>query len=272
MSSILPAAASPALTPRCNIRGMDRLAGKAAIITGGEGSIGMATARAFAAEGASVFLAGISEAGLAAGAAELGSLAGWKVTDVTDSAQVKAAVDAAVGRFGRLDVVVANAGIKGATGPIADYPEDSFDESLAVHVRGAFLLAKHAVPYLQGGASIIFTSSVVGLTAAPQIAGYSTAKHAQVGLMRTIAAELAPRGIRANTIHPGPVNNEFQHIVEESATGTDRETAATIFNGMIPLGRHAEPEEIARAMLFLASDDSSFMTGATLSVDGGMSS
>jgi NAD(P)-dependent dehydrogenase (short-subunit alcohol dehydrogenase family) len=272
MNSILPAAASPALTPRCNIRGMDRLAGKAAIITGGEGSIGMATARAFAAEGASVFLAGISEAGLAAGAAELGGPAGWKVTDVTDSAQVKAAVEAAVERFGRLDVVVANAGIKGATGPIADYPEDSFDESLAVHVRGAFLLAKHAVPYLQGGASIIFTSSVVGLTAAPQIAGYSTAKHAQVGLMRTIAAELAPRGIRVNTIHPGPVNNEFQHIVEESATGTDRETAAAIFNGMIPLGRHAEPAEIARAMLFLASDDSSFMTGATLSVDGGMSS
>ena len=171
-----------------------------------------------------------------------------------------------------LDVVIANAGIKGATGPIASYPEDSFDLTLAVHVRGAFLLAKHAVPYLSRGASIIFTSSVVGLTAAPQIAGYSTAKHAQVGLMRTIAAELAPHGIRVNTIHPGPVDNEFQHIVEEAATGTDRDTAATIFTGMIPLGRHAAPDEIARAMLFLASDDSSFMTGATLSVDGGMSS
>jgi len=86
------------------------------------------------------------------------------------------------------------------------------------------------------------------------------------------AAELAPSGIRVNTIHPGPVDNEFQHIVEESATGADRDRAATIFNGMIPLGRPAAPEEIARAMLFLASDDSSFMTGATLSVDGGMSS
>jgi NAD(P)-dependent dehydrogenase (short-subunit alcohol dehydrogenase family) len=251
---------------------MGRLDGKVAIITGGEGSIGMATARALAAEGASVFLAGLSESGLKAGAAELGGRAAWQVTDVTDSAQVKAAVEAAVAQFGRLDVVIANAGIKGATGPIADYPEDSFDQSLAVHVRGAFLLAKHAVPYLSSGASVIFTSSVVGLTAAPQIAGYSTAKHAQVGLMRTIAAELAPRGIRVNTIHPGPVDNEFQHVVEEAATGTDRDTAATIFNGMIPLGRHAAPEEIARAMLFLASDDSSFMTGATLSVDGGMSS
>ena len=251
---------------------MGRLVGKAAIITGGEGSIGMATARAFIAEGAQVLLAGISEPDLRAGAAELGGQAAWKVTDVTDSAQVKAAVEAAVAQFGRLDVVVANAGIAGATGPIADYPEDAFDRTLAVHVRGAFLLCKHAVPHLAGGASIIITSSVVGLTAAPHIAGYSTAKHAQVGLMRTLAAELAPRAIRVNTIHPGPVDNEFQHRVEEAATGAARAAARTIFDEMIPLGRHAAPDEIARVMVFLASDDSSFMTGATLPVDGGMSS
>ena len=206
---------------------MGRLTGKTAIITGGEGSIGMATARLFIAEGASVFLAGISAPDLKRAAAEFGDQAAWQMTDVTDSAQVKAAIDAALARFGHLDVVIANAGIKGATGPIAGYPEDSFDQTLAVHVRGAFLLAKHAVPHLASGASIIFTSSVVGLTSAPHIAGYSTAKHAQVGLMRTIAAELAPRGIRVNTIHPGPVDNEFQHIVEEAATGTDRDAAAT---------------------------------------------
>ena len=251
---------------------MGRLVGRAAIITGGEGSIGMATARAFIAEGARVLLAGVSEPSLRAGAAQLGDAAAWRVTDVTDSAQVKAAVDAAVGQFGRLDVVVANAGIAGATGPIADYPEDAFDQTLAVHVRGAFLLCKHAVPHLTGGASIIITSSVVGLTAAPHIAGYSTAKHAQVGLMRTLAAELAPRAIRVNTIHPGPVDNEFQYRVEEAATGADRAAARAIFDQMIPLGRHAGPDEIARAMVFLASDDSSFMTGATLAVDGGMSS
>ena len=251
---------------------MGRLDGKVAIITGGEGSIGMATARAFVAEGARVFLAGVSEPGLKAGAAELGESAAWQVTDVTDSAQVKSAVDAAAARFGRLDVVIANAGIAGATGPIASYPEDAFDQTLAVHVRGAFLLAKHAVPHLASGASIIITSSVVGLTAAPNIAANSTAKHPQVGLMRTLAAELAGQGIRVNTIHPGPVDNEFQHRIEEVATGADRDTANSIFDGMIPLRRHARPGEIARAMLFLASDDSSFMTGATLAVDGGMSS
>ena len=251
---------------------MARLTGKAAIITGGEGSLGMATARAFVAEGASVLLAGISEPDLRAGAAELGDRAAWTVTDVADSAQVKTAVDTTVERFGRLDVVVANAGIAGATGPIAEYPEDAFDQTLAVHVRGAFLLCKHSVPFLTGGASIIITSSVVGLTAAPHIAGYSTAKHAQVGLMRTLAAELAPRAIRVNTIHPGPVDNEFQNRVEKAATGAGQAAAREIFDGMIPLGRHAAPDEIARAMVFLASDDSSFMTGATLPVDGGMSS
>ena len=251
---------------------MGRLDGKAAIITGGEGSIGMATARAFVAEGASVFLAGIAEPELKSGAAELGGNAAWAVTDVTDSGQVKAAVDAALDRFGRLDVVVANAGISGAIAPIAEYPEDAFDRTLAVHVRGAFLLCKHAVPHLATGASVIITSSVVGLMAAPHIAGYSTAKHAQVGLMRTLAAELAPRGIRVNTIHPGPVDNEFQHRIEVAATGDDRDKATTIFNQMIPLARHAAPTEIARAMLYLASEDSSFMTGATLAVDGGMSS
>ena len=251
---------------------MGRLDGRAAIITGGEGSIGMATARAFVAEGAGVFLAGISEPDLKSGAAELGGTAAWAVTDVTNSAQVKAAVDAARDRFGRLDVVIANAGISGANAPIGEYPEDAFDQTLAVHVRGAFLLCKHAVPHLAAGASVIITSSVVGLTAAPNIAGYSTAKHAQVGLMRTLAAELAPRGIRVNTIHPGPVDNEFQHRIEVVATGADRDKAAVIFDRMIPLARHAAPAEIARAMLFLASDDSSFMTGATLAVDGGMSS
>jgi NAD(P)-dependent dehydrogenase (short-subunit alcohol dehydrogenase family) len=232
----------------------------------------MATARAFIAEGARVLLAGVSEPDLKAGAAELGERAAWRVTDVTDSAQVKAAVEAAVGQFGRLDVVVANAGIAGATGPIADYPEDAFDRTLAVHVRGAFLLCKHAVPHLAGGASIIITSSVVGLTSDAGICAYATAKHALVGLMRTLAKETAPRGIRVNTIHPGPVDNEFQDRVEEAATGADRATARSIFDEMIPLGRHAAPDEIARSMVFLASDDSSFMTGATLAVDGGMSS
>jgi len=112
---------------------------------------------------------------------------------------------------------------------------------------------------------------VVGLTSDAGICAYATAKHALVGLMRTLAKETAPRGIRVNTIHPGPVDNEFQHRIEMAATGAERDRAAAVFEGFIPLARHAAPDEVARAMLFLASDDSSFVTGATLTVDGGMS-
>jgi NAD(P)-dependent dehydrogenase (short-subunit alcohol dehydrogenase family) len=248
-----------------------RLEGKAAIITGGEGSIGMATARALAAEGARISLVGIDADALRAGAEALGDAATWIAADVTDPAAVKSAVAATVDAFGRLDVVVSNAGISGVIAPVADYPVEVFDQVLAVHVRGSFLVCKYALPHLESGASIVITSSVVGLTSDAGICAYATAKHALVGLMRTLAKETAPRGIRVNTIHPGPVDNEFQHAIEIAATGADRNRAAEIFDSFIPLARHARPNEVARAMLFLASDDSSFVTGATLTVDGGMS-
>jgi NAD(P)-dependent dehydrogenase (short-subunit alcohol dehydrogenase family) len=248
-----------------------RLRGKAAVITGGEGSIGLATARAFVAEGARVCLVGLVASELEAGAAELGGAATWAVADVTDSVQVKSAVAGAAEAFGRLDVVVSNAGIAGVIAPVADYPEDVFDQVMAVHVRGSFLVCKHALPFLGSGSSVIITSSVVGLTSDPGIVAYATAKHALVGLMRTLAKETASRGIRVNTIHPGPVDNEFQHRIEVAATGFDAARAAVMFEQLIPMARHAAPEEVARAMLFLASDESSFITGTTLTVDGGMS-
>jgi NAD(P)-dependent dehydrogenase (short-subunit alcohol dehydrogenase family) len=248
-----------------------RLQGKVAIITGGEGSIGMATARVLVADGAKVCLVGLAADDLRAGAASLGDAASWAIADVTDALQVKAAVAGAVETFGRLDVVVSNAGISGVIAPVADYPDEVFDQVLAVHVRGSFLLCKYSLPYLGPGASIVITSSVVGLTSDAGICAYASAKHALVGLMRTLAKEAAPRGIRVNTIHPGPVDNEFQHRIEVAATGADIQRAAAIFDGFIPLARHASPDEVARAMLFLASDDSSFVTGATLAVDGGMS-
>jgi len=247
------------------------LRGKAAIITGGEGSIGLATGRAFVAEGASVCLIGLLADELAADAAELGGAATWAVADVTDSVQVKTAVAGAAEAFGRLDVVVSNAGIAGVIAPVADYPEDVFDQVMAVHVRGSFLVCKHSLPFLRSGASIVITSSVVGLTSAAGICAYATAKHALVGLMRTLAKETAPLGFRVNTIHPGPVDNEFQHRIEVAATGASTAQAAALFEQLIPLARHAAPEEVARAMLFLASGESSFVTGATLAVDGGMS-
>jgi NAD(P)-dependent dehydrogenase (short-subunit alcohol dehydrogenase family) len=244
---------------------MTTLAGKTALITGAESGIGLATARLFAAAGARVHLVGLDATGLRTAAAELHG--GWTAADVTDAAAVRAAVDDA----GLLDIVVSNAGISGPIAALTVYPAADFRRVLEVHVVGAFLVLKHALPRMRDGGSVIINSSVVGLTADPGIAGYAAAKHAQVGLMRVAAKECAPRRIRVNTVHPGPTDTAFQRTVEQAATGTGAAAAAALFDAKIPLGRHATTDEIARTMLFLASDESSFITGATIAVDGGMS-
>jgi len=223
---------------------MARLDNKVAFITGGESGIGLATARLFAAEGARVHLAGLHAGRLAETVAELGpDAAAYSVTDVTDEGQVIDAVAQAVDRFGGLDVLFSNAGISGSIAPITQYPTDVFRRVLDVHVLGAFHLLKHAWPHLRDGAS---------------------------GLMRTAAKEAAGRGIRVNSVHPGPTDTEFQRDIEMTATGGPPDVAARIFDARIPLARHACAEEIARSVLYLACADSSFVTGATLAVDGGM--
>jgi NAD(P)-dependent dehydrogenase (short-subunit alcohol dehydrogenase family) len=251
---------------------MGRLDGKVALITGGESGIGLATARLFVAEGARVHLAGLRAELLADALAELGpSVAACSVTDVTVESEVAAALAQCVERFGRLDVLFSNAGISGVIAPVTEYPAEDFRRVLDVHVLGAFFVLKHGLPLLGEGASVIINSSVVGLTSDAGISAYATAKHAQVGLMRTVAKESAARGIRVNSVHPGPTDTDFQRAIEIAATGAPADVAARLFDARIPLGRHACPEEIARTVLYLASADSSFVTGITLSADGGMS-
>jgi NAD(P)-dependent dehydrogenase (short-subunit alcohol dehydrogenase family) len=249
-----------------------RLADKVALITGGAGSIGLATARAFVAEGARVLIADLDGAALDRAAGELGDdLVAWAVTDVTDPGQVEAAVAQTVDRFGALNCAFANAGVFGVVAPVAEYPVDVFNRVMAVNVTGSFLVAQSALRVMAPGGSLIINSSVVGLTSDRGIAAYATSKHAVVGLMRTAAKEMAAKGIRVNSIHPGPTDNAFQHTIEVEAIGASEEESAKVFEQMIPLARHAEPEEIAQAVVFLASDESRFMTGHTLTVDGGLS-
>lgn len=263
----MPRAAEP--TPHDRARG--RLAGKVALITGGESGIGLATARLFVAEGARVLLAGLDPDALARAHDELGNAAEVAVVDVTDEAAVSDCVEAVVAHFGALDVVFSNAGIAGPIGPLTQCSVDDFRRVLDVHVIGAFIVLKHALRAVSPGGSVVINSSVVGLTADPFIGPYATAKHAQVGLMRVAAKEAAARQVRVNTIHPGPTSTSFQTDIEVRATGLDPAAAARTFEEMIPLGRHATPEEIARLALFLAGDESRFITGATIAVDGGMS-
>ncbi|MGY1619875.1 SDR family NAD(P)-dependent oxidoreductase [Geodermatophilus sp. SYSU D00691] len=249
---------------------MARLQGKVTVITGGESGIGLATARRFVAEGAEVYILGLDEGRLKDAEQELGTSCGWSVADVTDEAAVRDGLQAAVDRFGTLDVLFSNAGISGAVSGVLDYPSDVFTRTLAVHVTGAFHVLKHGLPRMRDGGSVIITSSVVGVVGFAGICGYVAAKHGQVGLMRSVAAEVAPRRIRVNTLHPGPTSTAFQDEIEMAATGLPRAEAAAVFDDLLPLKRHASPDEIAAAALYLASDESAFMTRTTLVVDGGL--
>ena len=254
------------------MRPIARLAGKSALITGGAGSIGLATAHSFVAEGARVLIVDLDRGELERAAASLGSDdVVFSVADVTSSEQVDAAVGRAVDEFGGLDIAFANAGVFGVVAPLTEYPVDVFERVMAVNVTGSFLVAKHALKVMRPRGSLIINSSVVGLTSDAAIGAYATSKHAVVGLMRTAAKEMAPKGIRVNSLHPGPTDNDFQHAIEVEAVGASVEDSAKAFEQMIPLARHATPEEIAQAVVFLASDESAFMTGATLAVDGGLS-
>ena len=251
---------------------MGKLEAKTCLVTGGAGSLGAAVARLFIEHGASVVLVDRDEMGLDRVLRTLPpERAAAAVVDVTEAAAVAGVVAVPREGVGGIAGVFSNAGNFGTVGPIADYPDEVFDSVMAVHVKGAYLAAKHASPHMPGGGSIVITSSVAGMRGDAGVYAYITAKHAQVGLMRCLAKELAPRGIRVNTIHPGPIDNGFQMAVEKGlgdALGVD---GTAYFNELIPLGRHGSAEEIARSVLYLACDDSSFVTGATLMVDGGMS-
>jgi len=246
--------------------------GKVCVISGGAGSIGIATAKLLLQEGAKVMLMDLSETALKKAASEIGGdCVAWSVSDVTSSDQLRSSVEATVDKWGNIDVLLSNAGNFGIAAPVTEYPEDVFDQVIAVHVKGAFLTAKHVLPHMNDGGSIIITSSIVGVKGDAGVCAYVTAKHAQVGLMRVLAREAAARNIRVNTIHPGPVDNEFQSNVERQLGGILGRDATAFFNEIIPLRRHVRAEEVASSVLFLASDASSFTTGSLLMVDGGLS-
>ena len=250
---------------------MRQLVDKVCLVTGAAGSIGSATVRLMLDEGAKVMMVDLSEGRLRQVASEMNSdRVAWCVADVTQTDQVRNAVESTVAKWGAVDVLFSNAGNDGPLVPTVDYPEDKFNSIIATHVRGGFLVCKHTIPRMNDGGSIVITSSITGVKGVAGNCAYVMAKHALVGLMRGLAKELAPRGIRVNTVNPGPIDNEFMRTAERSMSKMLGVDAGEMFDRLIPMGRHGRPEEVARAVLYLASSQSSYTSGSTLMVDGAL--
>lgn len=251
--------------------GPGRLAGKRALVTGGESGIGRAAVELFVAEGAQVHVVGLDTDLLQSLASDLGpEKVSTARANVADESVLAAAIASGAERWGGYDVVFSNAGIGCAVQPITEYAAEDFRKVLEVHVMGSFHTLKHAAPLLADGGSIIITASTAGLAGYANTAPYVAAKHAQVGLMRTAFKELAPRKIRVNTVNPGPTKTRLQDEIAVASTGAgDASSAAAAIAEGIPLGRYNTPKEVAEAVLYLASDQSRAITGTTLVIDGG---
>jgi NAD(P)-dependent dehydrogenase (short-subunit alcohol dehydrogenase family) len=252
---------------------MGIMAGKVCVITGGAGSIGLESARLLLQEGARVMLVDRNEENLARAPKTLNASPdslGTTKANVADTQETQNYIHQTVARWGKIDMLFSHAGISGAIKPITEYPEEVFDAVMAINIRGTFLACKYGLPQMNDGGSVIITSSIMGVTADPGVCAYVTSKHALIGLMRTVAKEAAPRKIRVNVVAPGPIDNSFQSTIEERLTEVVGEDGTEFLNRVIPLGRHGLAEEVARTVLFLASDQSSFSTGSIFMVDGGM--
>ena len=249
---------------------MKRLADRVAIITGGASGIGAASARLFAAEGARVLVADIQEDLGKQLAESLGQAAAVRRVDVTREEDVKGAVDEAISRWGRLDVMFNNAGFGGALGPIEETTVEDFDLTFDVLVKGPFLGIKHAAPVMkrQRSGSIISTASVAGLQTGHSPHLYSVAKAAVIHLTRSTALELGESGIRVNCICPGIIATPLA-AGRTGVTGAQLAKLKSVLAHAQALGRIGDPEDVARAALWLASDESSFVTGHAQVVDGG---
>jgi NAD(P)-dependent dehydrogenase (short-subunit alcohol dehydrogenase family) len=243
-----------------------RLANKTAFITGGNSGIGLATARLFVAEGARVAITGRNQATLDAAARELGSNALAVTADATDIAATEQAIKQTVEKFGKLDVVFANAGIPGNT-PIGGTTLASFESVIRTNITAVFFTVQAAVPHLNDGASIILNGSVISVLGNPGYSAYAASKAGVRAMARVMASELSPRNVRVNVVSPGAIRTP---IWGAAIATPDAEKAFEKRIGLTtPLGHIGEPDHISKTVLFLASDDAAHVQGQELFVDGG---
>lgn len=250
---------------------MNQLSGKVAIVTGASSGIGYATAKLFAQEGAKVVVSARRRGELNALVAEIERTGGEAIAvagDVREEELARALVEVAVSRFGRLDVAFNNAGVTGESTPIPELSAQAWNAILETNLTSAFYGAKYQIPAMvdSGGGSIIFTSTFVGHTTGfPGMGAYAASKAGLIGLMQVVAVEYGSQGIRANALLPGGTDTPMGRAVANTPE------ARAFVEGLYALKRLALPEEIARSALFLASDASSFTTGASMLTDGGVS-
>jgi NAD(P)-dependent dehydrogenase (short-subunit alcohol dehydrogenase family) len=246
-----------------------KLAGKKALITGGNSGIGLATARLFVAEGAEVAITGRDQETLKGALAELGPNARGYRADVTVAEDRKRLFEELSRDFGKLDIVFANAGIGGRT-PTGATDEAAFENIVHTNLSGAFFTINSAAPLLNDGGRIIFNGSVHNYLGQPGYAAYAATKGGLVSMARAIAADLAPRHVRVNVVAPGATETPiWKRGARASATAEESAKLSNFVSSTVPLGRWGQPEELAKAVLFLASDDSSYINAVELVVDGG---
>jgi NAD(P)-dependent dehydrogenase (short-subunit alcohol dehydrogenase family) len=244
---------------------MSNLSGKTAVITGGNSGIGYATAKKFKADGANVIITGRSAERVQAAANELGVKG--IVADVTNLSALNDLVGQVKNEFGQLDILFVNAGIF-APAPVGQNTEEMFDTQMGINFKGAVFTIEKFLPVLKDGASIVNLSSINAYTGMPNTSIYAASKAALNAYTRTAATELAPRNIRVNSVNPGPVSTPIF-----GKTGMPEEQLndfAAAMQNRIPLKRFGQPEDIANLVVFLASDEASFITGGEYNIDGGM--
>lgn len=248
-----------------------RFENKVVLITGGSGDIGKTTAELFLKEGAKVAIVGTNDEKLAKVKESLEDVLTIKA-DVTKEEEVKHYVEKTVEEYGRIDVFFNNAGTEGKIAPIIEQDMDDVRKVIDINVIGVFMGLKHVIPVMQrqGSGSIINTSSDAGLAGSPGLASYVASKHAVVGLTKTAALEVAKDNIRVNCINPANIEGRMMRSIESGQNPEDPKSVKQEWLNAIPMGRYATLEEVAKLVLFLASDDASFITGAQYVIDGGI--
>ena len=251
---------------------MAQLIGKVALITGAAGEIGTATARVFHGRGAKLILTDVRLEELDGLRAEFGADALMIAHDVTLEPDWVRVIAEVTTKFGALHVLVNNAGIGGTPALIPNYPLEDFQRVMNVNVSGVFLGMKHAIPMMleAGTGSIVNISSIAGVIGSPGMIAYNASKHAVIGLTRGAAAEWSRKGIRVNSVNPGPLESTMMRSYDESLKPGGGETVRANLERTIPLRRYGLPMEIAQVIAFLASDDASLVTGAVYMADGGL--